>query len=111
MNIKTLPNTFSKETEDTTKGKVIRKASLARQILKVGGETVRIIDLKQDRLDRSGKRTVFVFEDSDKFREIFSKVMDENQKVRELSNTELMRKEIENLRNEIAEMKKVKTEE
>lgn len=108
MNIKTLNNTFSKETNDNN-GKVIRKASLARQILKAGGESVRIIDLKQDKLDKTGQRTVFVFENTDKFQEVFSSVLNEIKKNNNTNNTDEMKKEIESLRNEIAELKKSQT--
>ena len=38
-----------KETNNDVKGKVIRKASLTRQLLAVGGDKVRIIDVKVDR--------------------------------------------------------------
>ena len=38
----------------------------------------KIIDIKGDRADPDGKRSVFVFEDSDEFQEAFSAVLEEN---------------------------------
>lgn len=84
MNIVTTTNeTRWKNVNESEKGKVIRKASLARQILAAGGEDVRIIDLKVDRDDPDHKRTVFVFSDNDKFQRVFASVLEENRKARE----------------------------
>ena len=75
MNISTKKNAFNNE---EIPAKVIRKMSLARQILNVGGDDVRIIDLKPDKLNK--ERTVAVFRNDDKFQEVFSKVLEDNQK-------------------------------
>lgn len=82
MEIKTLDNALKAINIEEPKGKVIRKAAIARQILHKGGKDVRIIDIKVDKLDDSKKRTVFVFEDTDKFQEVFADVIAENEKTK-----------------------------
>lgn len=84
------------------KGKVIRKASLTRQLLAAGGDKVRIIDVKVDRDDPTRQRTVHVFRDDEDFQEVFEKVIEENKRSREKRNSN----ENEELRKEIEEMKR-----
>ena len=103
--------TISKETvsdENEIKGKVIRNARLARQILNVGGKDVWLFDVKPDRLNK--ERTCFVFEDTDKFQEVFSKVLEENRKnreSREASENAELRNELEDLKRKFAELSKM----
>lgn len=110
-NIRTLNNAFAKNPENEVKGKIVRKASLARQILRAGGNDVRIIDIKYDRSDQSRQRTVFVFEDTPEFQNVFTKILEEVKQSRNANDASEMKKEIETLRNEIAELKKKQTEE
>ena len=103
MNIRTLPNPFNQEThknEEEIKGKVVRKAALARQILKKGGENVRLFDLKQSR--ENPERTVFIFRDDEKFQQVFSEVLEDNRKDRD----KFGKQEVTELRTELEEMKK-----
>lgn len=101
----------SKETNDNgeVKGKVIRKASLTRQILAAGGDKVRIIDVKVDRDDPTRQRTVHIFRDDEDFQEILTKVLDENRKRREehrSDENDALRKEIEEMKRKFAELTK-----
>ena len=73
MNIITTKNSFENK-EPEIKGKVIRKAQIARQLLHKGQE---IIDVKADRSDPDGKRSVFVFKDTDEFQKVFSELLEE----------------------------------
>ena len=109
--IRTLNNAFAKDTDNEVKGKLVRSAFLTRRILRLGGNDVRIIDVKKDREDKTGLKSVFVFEDTDKFQEVFSKVLADVKQERESGNAENLMKEIENLRNELAELKKSQTKE
>lgn len=100
MNIITTKNSFENK-EPEIKGKVIRKAQIARQLLHKGQE---IIDVKADRSDPDGKRSVFVFKDTDEFQKVFAELIDENKKNREQSETDNLRKQIEELNKKIAEL-------
>lgn len=111
MNIRTLNNAFTQNTDNEVKGKLVRSAFLTRRILRLGGNDVRIIDVKKDREDKTGLKSVFVFEDTDKFQEVFSKVLADVKHEKESSGTEGLMKEIETLRNELAELKKNQTKE
>ena len=104
MNINTYSNTNFKRDNEEVKGKVIRKAALARQILRTGGEAVRIIDLKGDR-DNS-QRTVFVFRDDDKFQEVFAQVLEENHKNRRDSENENLKRQLEDMQKKFDELLK-----
>lgn len=112
MNITTIKGTFNtKETVNEATheipGKVIRKASLARQILNAGlDKGVRIIDLKMDKEDPDHKRSVFVFENNDTFQEVFSSVLEENKKNRESRFDSESRKQIDDLNKKIEELTK-----
>ena len=81
------------------KGKVIRKSNLARQILAKGQKDVWLFDIKPDR--ENPQRTVFLFEDTPKFQEIFSQVLKENEGRR----NKTMKQENDSLRNELNELK------
>ena len=108
MLIKTLSNTnITKDSNNEIKGKVIRKGSLARQILRKGGEDVRIFDLKQDR--ENPDRTVFIFRDDEKFQSVFSEVLEENRKQKEAASkdSEALRSELEELKKKFAELSKM----
>ena len=91
------------------KGKVIRKASLTRQLLAAGGDKVRIIDVKVDREDPTRQRTVHVFRDDDDFQAVLEKVLEENKKNREQRKNvenDALRKEIEEMKRKFEELKK-----
>lgn len=102
MMIRTLENVYSNK-EDNELGKVIRKYSIARRLLEVGGDKVRIIDLKPDRTDPDRKRTVFVFRNDDAFQEVLTKVLDEKAQSKnehELqSEIDILKKKVEELSN------------
>lgn len=102
MVIKTLENVFPKNDDIELKGKVIRKASIARKILEFGGNKVRIIDLKVDRDDPDRKRSVFVFEDTPDFQEVMTYVLENNKKT--YSNA--IEEENKVLKNDLEELKK-----
>lgn len=80
MNIVTRPNNFESENEKDVK--LVRKAALARQILKMGGKDVRIVDIKVDNTDKDHKRSIFAFENSPRFQEVFTKVLEDNERSR-----------------------------
>lgn len=102
MMIRTLDNAYSNK-ENNEIGKVIRKYSIARRLLDVGGDKVRIIDLKPDRTDPDHKRTVFVFRNDDAFQEVLGKVLEERSHEkgdRELqTEIEVLKKKIDELTN------------
>ena len=94
--------------ENEIQGKVIRKASLARQILRAGlDKGVRIIDLKGDKEDPDHKRSVYVFENSPAFQEVFSSVLEENRKNREDQEKSEAQKQIDELNKQVEELKKM----
>lgn len=111
MEIKTIDGALKAINTEEPKGKVIRKASIARQILHKGGKDVRIIDIKMDKSDESKRRTVFVFEDTEKFQKIFADVIAENEKTRSKKNnkkTEIgLQTEIDNLKKKFEELTKM----
>lgn len=90
--------------ETETNGKIVRKAALARQILRKGGEEVRIIDLKQSR--DNPERTVFVFENTPRFQEVFSEVLEENKRARSNDDANL-RSELEALKEKLEKFEKI----
>lgn len=96
MQIRTLNN--NKENNDEVKGKVIRKAQIARQLLQRGQK---IIDIKGDRADPDGKRSVFVFEDSDEFQEAFSAVLEENRNKHTDPETADLKKRLEEMQKKL----------
>ena len=104
MMITTIPRESRKDNkvENDVKGKVIRKAQIARQLVRKGGK---IIDLKGDKFDPDGKRSVFIFEDSDDFQKIFSEVIDENR--RERNGDDQLRKDFEELKKRFDELSKM----
>lgn len=100
----------AKETDNEVKGKVIRKASLTRQLLAVGGDKVRIIDVKVDRDDPTRQRTVHIFRDDEDFQNILTKVLEENRKKRDEhrgDENSALRKEIEEMKRKFEELTKV----
>ena len=107
MNIITTTNTFDNN-ETEVKGKVIRKAQIARQLLHRGQQ---IIDIKGDKGDPDGKRSVFVFKDSDEFQRVFSELLEENKKYREKSETDNLKKQIEELNKKLSELSEAKEKE
>lgn len=80
MIIRTIKQNNYVNRENETKGKVIISPSIARQILhnKVSDD-VRIIDIKPDHSDRSGVKSVYVFEDNEDFQKTFENVMNNRQ--------------------------------
>lgn len=79
--------------DDGVKGKVVRNARLARQILHAGGKDVWLFDVKPDRDDKN--RTVFLFEDTEKFQEIFASIIEENRRNRKETADEEIQKQID----------------
>lgn len=102
MNIVTVKKPYEKETNEV-KGKVIRKAQIARQLLHRGAK---MIDLKPDRDDPDRKRSVYIFEQSDEFENIFSSILDENRRNRQTTEENAMKKEIEDLRKQLEELQR-----
>ena len=105
MNIVTNKNVFTKETGEETKGKVIRKSQIARQLLQRGAK---MIDLKPDRNDPDRKRSVFVFEDDENFQKVFAEILAENKETRERRtiNGDKILSELEELKKKFAELSK-----
>ena len=105
MEIRTLNRTEVKTNEtNNIPAKVIRKVSLARQILNAGGDKVRVIDLKPDRDNR--ERTVVIFRDDPDFQEVFSKVLEDNRRNRENPETADLKKQIEEMKKKLEALSK-----
>ncbi len=74
--------TIKQDTENNEpKGKVIRKSYIAKALLHCEPRNT-IIDIKVDRDDPDKKRTVFVFEDNEKFQKDLSRILKENEEYR-----------------------------
>ena len=86
-------NEIKREKEDDVK--VIRKASIAREILKKGQDAVRIVDVKPDRDNKD--RSCFVFRNDEAFQKIFQEVLDETRKSREDAENEKLRQQLDEL--------------
>ena len=87
-NIRTLKQN-DETRKDQVKGKVIISSDVARQLLRERvSDNVRIIDIKPDRSDKTGRASVFVFEDNEDFQKTFSAIIDKRRD---------RRKKIENL--------------
>lgn len=100
MNIVTTKDNFKNE-ENTVAGKVIRNLSIARQLLRVGGNDVRVIDIKTDRYNPG--RCVFVFKNDNTFQKYFTQVLEENKERRMNMSYEKMCEEIKELKRQLAE--------
>ncbi len=98
MEIRTLKNENKVTNAANVKGKVIRKAQIARQLVQRGQ---RIIDIKADRNDPDGKRSVYVFEDNDEFQNVFSSIIEENKRNRENSDIATLKRQAEEMRKQI----------
>ena len=116
MNIITQKNNFTEETNQL-KAKVVRNVSLARKLLEHVDQqptnSIRVIDCKPDKSDPTHQRSVLVFEDNEKFQEVFSNVIEERRKEkdnRDSQNNKAMTKEIEDLKKRIAELEKKEEE-
>lgn len=93
MEIRTIKqDTATTETENTPKGKVIKKSYIARQLLREGH---RIIDIKADAADPEKKRSVFIFEATPEFQASLDKIMEERKRDREADFEERVRREVE----------------
>lgn len=92
MEIRTIKQDATTETENTLKGKVIKKSYIARQLLKEGH---RIIDIKPDIADSEKKRSVFIFEDTPEFQASLDKIMEARKRDREADFEERVRREVE----------------
>lgn len=109
MYIKTLKNSFEKpfQENDEIKGKIIRNSGIARSILQKGKKDVWLFDIKPDR--ENPMRTVYLFEDTDKFQEILDNVLKEHsqkkQQKQKDENAEL-RREIEEMKRRFEELTK-----
>lgn len=95
-------NEIKMETEEP-KAKVIRRAAIARELLH---RNCKLIDLKPDKTDPDGKRSVFIFEDNDYFQEVFQKVLDENKKTRDNAENEKLRKQLDELQQKFDDLTK-----
>ena len=90
MNIVTKQNVFNEEkNNDQKEVKLVRKAAIARQILRIGGKDVRIVDIKQDNTDPDHKRSIFAFENSPRFQEIFTNVLAENERAKNRTDEDI----------------------
>ena len=79
-NIRTLKKNNYTEKYNGIKGKVIISPSVARQILHERvSDNVRIIDIKPDRSDRLGNKSVYVFEDNEDFQKTLENVLNKRQ--------------------------------
>ena len=107
MNIVTTKENFETETTQQQPVKLVRKAALARKILQQGGDAVRIVDIKMDNTDPDHKRSIFAFENTDKFQEIFSGVLEENRKEREESQKTESQRQIDELTKQLEDLKKM----
>ena len=65
-----------------------------------------MIDLKPDRDDPDHKRSVYIFEQSDEFENIFSSILDENRRNRQTTEESAMKKEIEDLKKQLEELQR-----
>ena len=54
--------------------KIVRNAGCARRLLKLGCV---IVDIKKDKEDETGKKSVFVFKKDEYFDEMFTRINDE----------------------------------
>jgi len=61
------------------KTKIIFKSYIARRLLKSG---CRIVDIKPDKNDPDKKRTIFVFEDNEKFQKDLTDILEDEKKER-----------------------------
>ena len=105
MEIRTIKRKKEVIENDNQKAKVVRTMSVARRILHLKEELgieVSVIDLKPDRTDPSGKRSVVIFRDDENFQKVFSKVLDEIKDERSSAQDQ----EIKSLREELAELRK-----
>lgn len=93
------------------KGKIVRNPRLARRIMEYIDQqptnTIRIIDCKPDKSDVSHQRSVFVFEDNERFQEVFSKILEENKTKREVRDLSDSEKKINDLTKQVEELKKM----
>lgn len=77
--------------ENERKGKIIRNYHIARSLLKCDPQNT-IIDIKIDKEDPDRKRTVYVFEDNEKFQTDLARILKEREEYR---IKEEVRKEVE----------------
>ena len=101
MNIVTKNNLESQDLEV----KVV-KVPLAKQILKGHWREVNVVDLRPDRSDPTGNRSVVVFENTDTFQRFFSEAIDERRQSRENNpSVDDLKKEVDELKKIISDMK------
>lgn len=104
--------TLNEKKNSELKGKVIRNMTIARKLLnRIDDEpsnSLRVIDCKPDKTDPRHQRTVLVFEDNDKFQEVFSDILSENEELRRNRVGDKEDKaEIDDLKRQIEELKKL----
>lgn len=108
MNIKTKSDAFKQYNENNDNNendaKVIRKARIARQLLQMGGDRVRIIDIKPDRLDSN--KSVYVFRNDSDFQEVLEGVLEENRRNRENPETADLKKQLEEMQKKLEALSK-----
>lgn len=101
-------NTYEKETPQVNRseinGKIVRNAAVAREILKRGKKNVWLFDLKPAKEDP--QRSVYLFEDTPEFQSIFADVMKDRSEARSMRKNSKLYEEIEELKKQIAELKK-----
>jgi len=85
MNITTTKDNFNDE-QNNDDVKIIRKPSIARKILKLGGESVRIVDIKASK--DNPERSVFCFKNDETFQKVFAEVIKTNRAERDAERDE-----------------------
>ena len=86
-------NTINRTEEvDSQLGKVIRRPNIANELLDKGN---RIIRIKKDKLDETGRRSVFVFAQDGKFEKDLDEIMQRRRQEREESFEERVQREVE----------------
>lgn len=108
INVVTTKGTFDDNNNDEIKGKVIRSARLARQILERGKKSVWLFDVKPDRDNRD--RSCFIFEDTPQFQEIFGEVLEENRRNRDPQISSASKQRLDDLSKQVEELKKMLAE-
>lgn len=74
-------NTIKQNNEAEVKGKVIRRSDVAKELLHCEPRHT-IIDIKPDKTDPDHKRSVFIFEDTERFQADFARICEERRKSR-----------------------------
>lgn len=92
MEIRTIKQDTTTVEQNEIAGKIIRKASIANQLLDKGH---RIIHLKADKMDPDHKKSVYVFEVTPEFEKDLDEIMKRRRQEREESFEERVQREVE----------------